>query len=148
MWLLRVTDSLGPRQPASARGLSVSCLLTKCGQHTHHEQNLHPCSHRLSCTHLGNLLAQVKANNLQLVLPHLTWARSPAASVPLQHSSHSQQQHQPLQDIWELLTTALGYCTPLDPHLAISMLLSAAAVGGSGSSSNGGSVGPRQSEQV
>lgn len=109
-------------------------------------QPAHPCPHWLSCTHMWTMLAQVKANNLQVVLPHLTWTQSLAASVPLQRSSHSQQQHQPLQDLWELLTTALGYCTPLDPHLAISMLLSAAAVGSS--SSGGGSVGPRQSEQV
>lgn len=42
-----------------------------------------------------------------------------------------QQQESPLQQVWELLTHALGYQTPLDPHLALALLLSAAGVGGS-----------------
>jgi hypothetical protein len=45
--------------------------------------------------------------------------------------------------MWEMLTVALGYNTPIDPHVAAAMLLSAAAVGGSSSSAM-----PRQSEQV
>lgn len=82
---------------------------------------------------------QVKANNMQLAVPHMTWALSPAASAPLQ----SLQQQQPLHQMWEMLTAALGYSTPIDPHLAAAMLLSAAAVGGSSRSAV-----PRQSEQV
>jgi hypothetical protein len=83
--------------------------------------------------------AQVTANNMQLALPHMTWALSPAVSAPLQ----SLQQQQALHQMWEMLTAALGYNTPIDPHVAASMLLSAAAVGGSSSSAI-----PRQSEQV
>lgn len=84
---------------------------------------------------------QVKANNLQLVLPHMTWTLPPAASASLKPL-----QQQPLHHMWELLTTALGYNTPIDPHVAVGMLLSAAAVGPGGSS--GGCAGLRQSEQV
>jgi hypothetical protein len=75
---------------------------------------------------------------MQLALPHMTWALSPAASAPLQ----CLQQEQPLHQMWQMLTAALGYNTPIDPHVAAAMLLSAAAVGCSSSSA------ARQSEQV
>lgn len=88
------------------------------------------CFHRLPCP------AQIKANNVQAVVPHITWTPPPAAAAPMQ---------QPLHQMWELLTAALGYNTAIDPHVAVAMLLSAAAVG-SGSSAT--AAAPRQSEQV
>lgn len=74
---------------------------------------------------------QVHANNVQPVVPHMLWALPPA-STPSITSRHQQQ---PLHTLWELLGTALGLPQQgtqpaLDPHLALTLLLSAAAVGG------------------
>ena len=66
----------------------------------------------------------------------MTWALPPAASAPLQ---------QPLHQMWDLTTAALGYNTAIDPHLAVAMLLSAAAAAGGSSDT---STASRQSEQV
>lgn len=85
---------------------------------------------------------QVKANNLQLFKPQTAWDLGPAATASL--NSTQQQRQQPLHCMWELLTDALGYHTALDPHLAVAMLLSAAAAGGS----NSQPVVARQREQV
>jgi hypothetical protein len=91
----------------------------------------------------------VKANSLQVVQPHVSWALPPTAASSHLSSLLQQHQQQPLHTLWELLTAALAYNTPIDPHLAVAMLLSAAAVGGSScSSSSSNTAGPKQSEQV
>ncbi|KAF8055914.1 hypothetical protein HT031_006553 [Scenedesmus sp. PABB004] len=47
----------------------------------------------------------------------------------------------PLDTLWRLLGVALGRVQPLDPHLALALLLSAASVGGGGSGGGGGGAG-------
>lgn len=86
---------------------------------------------------------QVQANNLMPVLPHISWTLPPAAPAHLLTLT----QQQPLHHMWDLLTAALGYTTAIDPHLAVALLLSAAAVGGTCSHS-GSSPGSRQGQQV
>lgn len=81
----------------------------------------------------------------------MLWAlEAPATTSTSSTSSlHSESEQQPLQHMWDLLTTALGYNTPLDPHLAVAMLLSAAAVGSSNSGSNASApAGLKQLSQV
>lgn len=68
---------------------------------------------------------QITASNVQPLLPHMLWTLQPAS---LAHSSNSTEHR--LQHLWELLSTVLGCQAQVDPHVAMSMLLSAAAVGG------------------
>ncbi|WIA40444.1 hypothetical protein OEZ86_013801 [Tetradesmus obliquus] len=71
----------------------------------------------------------VHANSLQQVLPHFQWALPPAGCASVLNS----HQQQPLHSLWQLLSTALGFQEqPVDPHLAMALLLSAAGVGGKG----------------
>lgn len=135
----------------NAPGCSPACLQLHAHAHrvragrssTRHPHISPTCLPSLSAPVLTHCVscAQVKANDLQLVLPHMTWTLLSALAASLKPL-----QQQPLHHMWELLTTALGHNTPIDPHVAVGMLLSAAAVGSGGS--RGACAGPRQSEQV
>lgn len=63
---------------------------------------------------------QVAANNIRLVVPHLSWAAQPSSSF------QAQQQQEPLQ----FLADALSVCSDqeLHPTEALALLLSAASV--------------------
>lgn len=64
------------------------------------------------------------------MLPHAQLWSLPGSAADADAWRDTQAGEQPLQHLWELLTAALGYQTPLAPHLALALLLSAAGVGG------------------
>jgi hypothetical protein len=83
---------------------------------------------------------------MERLLPHSVWT-CPAG----QQQQPVLSQEQPLQQLWELLGDALGYQAPLDPHLAVSLLLSAAGAGSGGSTgslSDAGGGGASRPPQV
>eukprot|EP00879_Flechtneria_rotunda_P026425 GHRR01028174.1.p1 GENE.GHRR01028174.1~~GHRR01028174.1.p1 ORF type:complete len:459 (+),score=198.48 GHRR01028174.1:77-1378(+) len=94
------------------------------------------CQLNMSATGAGYDIGQtgiacnvhVHANSIQPVLPHILWDRPPAHMPSFSAKAIAQQ---PLQLMWDLLTAGLGRQAPLDPHVAVSLLLSAAAVGAS-----------------
>ena len=81
-------------------------------------------------------------NNLEVVKPHAAWplTASPAALHPYMADN-------PLQQACSFFSGALGG-EELDPYLALTLLISAAAVGTSGSQGPAASLIPVSNDQV